>query len=118
MSLPKSLSRPALDKLLQEAPANSSDWLDKLLSQHTVVALQGAQCFQTFKLCFFGNLNQDLTDYVLRDLGLYRYESYALDREKLPFQSHTQIDQHLLYYRCLEQRIPVISSTGYRSTNG
>lgn len=58
----------------------------------------------------FGNLNQDLTDYVLRDLGLYRYESYTLDRHQLPFQSREQIKQYLLYYDCLEQAEEVLAS--------
>ncbi|WP_444957717.1 VRR-NUC domain-containing protein [Microbulbifer sp. ZKSA002] len=99
--IPKSLSRPSLEQLLLE-DSSSSDWFVKLLSQHRVLAVQGAEHFQTFKLCYFGNLNQDLTDYVLRDLGLYRYESYPLDKQNLPFQSRAQIDQYLLYYQCLE----------------
>lgn len=92
--LPQSLKRPALEQALLAqgiAPAT-------LLEAEPILAVQAAAHFETFKLCFFGNLNQDLTDWVLRDLGLYRYENYPLDRENLPFQSRAQIEQHLGYY--------------------
>ncbi|WP_193164218.1 VRR-NUC domain-containing protein [Microbulbifer hainanensis] len=101
--LPKSLKRPALELALLEQSAASAELLDALLANESLLAVQAAEHFETFKLCFFGNLNQDLTDYVLRDLGLYRYESYPLDQQHLPFQSRTQIDQHLRYYDCLAQ---------------
>lgn len=33
---------------------------------------------QVFQLLFFGNLRQDLTDFVLSELGIMRFEEYAL----------------------------------------
>lgn len=101
--LPKSLKREAVEQALL-AQGDAEDWLrSALLDAETLLAVQAAEHFETFKLCFFGNLRQDLTDYVLRDLGLYRYEDYPLDRQHLPFQSRAQIVQHLCYYDCLEQ---------------
>ncbi|WP_250463720.1 VRR-NUC domain-containing protein [Microbulbifer litoralis] len=97
--LSKALKRPALELALLEREADPA----VLLSGEPLLAVRAAEHFETFKLCFFGNLRQDLTDYVLRDLGLYRYESYPLERRHLPFQSREQIDQHLRYYHCLEQ---------------
>ncbi|MBB3062898.1 VRR-NUC domain-containing protein [Microbulbifer rhizosphaerae] len=101
--LPKTLKRQALELALLEQGADQAVLLDALLSTESLLAVQAAEHFETFKLCFFGNLRQDLTDYVLRDLGLYRYEDYPLDRRHLPFQSRAQIDQHLRYYDCLGQ---------------
>ncbi|WP_226646497.1 VRR-NUC domain-containing protein [Microbulbifer variabilis] len=107
IGLSKSLKRMELEEALI---ASSTEWREELMAEEGLLAFQGAEYFQTFKLCFFGNLNQDLTDYVLRDLGLYRYESYTLDRHQLPFQSREQIEQYLLYYDCLEQAEEVLAS--------
>lgn len=57
--------------------------------------LSDPQVFDVLKLLFFGNLNQDLTDFVLRDLGMHRYEDYRLDRETRLFRSREQIETHL-----------------------
>lgn len=101
--LPSTLKRAALEQALLERGAEQAALRDALLAGESLLAVQAAEHFETFKLCFFGNLRQDLTDYVLRDLGLFRYEDYSLDQQQLPFQSRTQIDQHLRYYDCLEQ---------------
>jgi len=104
--LPKTLKRTELEvALLEQAGLEQEGRADTgikaMLTGETLLAVQHASCFDTFKLCFFGNLNQDLTDYVLHDLGVFRYENYPLDRQNLPFQSREQIDQHLDYYRSL-----------------
>ncbi|MBN8429424.1 VRR-NUC domain-containing protein [Microbulbifer salipaludis] len=99
--LAKTLKRPAVEQALlaqQAAPIQ-----DALTVDEPLLAVQAAAHFETFKLLFFGNLNQDLTDYVLRDLGLFRYERYPLEREQLPFKSRAQIEQHLRYYDCLAE---------------
>ncbi|WP_237064448.1 VRR-NUC domain-containing protein [Microbulbifer zhoushanensis] len=101
--LPKALKRPELEQALLEQEAATPALMKALLEGETLLAVQAAEHFETFKLCFFGNLNQDLTDYVLRDLGLFRYEAYPLDREHLPFRDRKQIDRHLRYYDCLAQ---------------
>lgn len=99
--LPKTLKRQALELALLEG--GTEVLLNALMATESLLAVQAAEHFETFRLCFFGNLHRDLTDYVLRDLGLYRYEDYPLDRQHLPFQSRAQIVQHLRYYDCLEQ---------------
>ncbi|WP_323844256.1 VRR-NUC domain-containing protein [Microbulbifer magnicolonia] len=103
VSLPRTLKRPALELALLEQHSEPAVLLNALLETESLLAIQAAAHFETFKLCFFGNLNQDLTDYVLRDLGLYRYENYPLDPQSLPFQSRAQIELHLRYYDCLAQ---------------
>ncbi|MBB5211882.1 VRR-NUC domain-containing protein [Microbulbifer hydrolyticus] len=99
--LPKALKRAALEQALLQQDADAVR--SQLTDSETVLAVQGAEHFQTFKLLFFGNLNQDLTDYVLRDLGLFRYEQYPLEREQLPFQTRAQLEQHLRYYDCVKE---------------
>ncbi|MFV8782616.1 VRR-NUC domain-containing protein [Microbulbifer sp. SA54] len=95
--LPNAIKRPELEQALLEQPLDPAN----VSAGEPILAVQAAEHFETFKLCFFGNLNQDLTDWVLRDLGLYQYERYPLDRHNLPFQSRAQIEQHLQYYDCL-----------------
>ncbi|TQV72809.1 VRR-NUC domain-containing protein [Aliikangiella marina] len=95
----KKLSRGALDEMLIE--------LDKEFDLYTlidepIILLSQFEAFETFKLLFFGNLNQDLTDFVLRDLGLYRFESYQIDRNSRLFSSREQIENYLNYYQVLE----------------
>ncbi len=104
-SLPKTLKRPLLEQVLLQLNADNlqHSLAEKLRESDTVLAVNDANHFDTFKLCFFGNLRQDLTEYVLRDLGLYRFENYPLDRQNLPFQTRAQLEQHLSYYQCLEQ---------------
>ena len=66
---------------------------DRLL--HLLCGDHYLQC----QMLFFGNLNQSMTDFVLRDLGLFRYEDYALDAEHRPYRGTLEIHQHWLLYR-------------------
>ncbi len=52
-------------------------------------------------LLFFGNVYQDLTEFVLQDLGLYRYENYPIDPRHRVFNSRNELDQywHLVQLR-------------------
>jgi hypothetical protein len=47
------------------------------------------------QLMYFGNGHQSLTDFVLSDLGIFRYESYSLGRNQRWFQEPADIDQML-----------------------
>ena len=48
----------------------------------------------TFMLLFFGNAHQDLTEFVLQDLGLLRYESYQVDPYHRVFKKREEIHQY------------------------
>ncbi|TQV70110.1 VRR-NUC domain-containing protein [Exilibacterium tricleocarpae] len=103
----RTLGRGALEKaLLVQAESVGL----RLSGADTVYRINGEEAFTTFKLCYFGNLRQDLTDYVLRDLGLQTYERYSLEQRHLLFQSRAQIERHLQYYRCAEQLDTVIGA--------
>jgi hypothetical protein len=58
--------------------------------------------FQVYQLLFFGNLYQDMTDFVLNDLGLFRYEDYIIDHSSRLFESRQQINDYINYYQQLE----------------
>ena len=55
--------------------------------------------YQICQMLFFGNLNQSMTDFVLRDLGLYQYETYTIDPGHRPYRSSLEIQQHWLLYQ-------------------
>lgn len=98
----RALGREQLELALQQY-LPGDELCARLLRGETVYQLNRGDAFTTFQLCYFGNLRQSLTDYVLRDLGLQRYEHYSLEQRYLLFQSRAQIDRHLHYYRCHEQ---------------
>lgn len=97
------LSRQQLDQQLLGDESCHDELSQQLLARENLYQVLDKQYFATFKLCFFGNLRQDLTDYVLRDLGLQHYEPYPLERQQLLFGDRAQIEKHLHYYRCNEQ---------------
>ena len=85
----KSARKPELLKALFElAPACSEFGQDILQVCHQ-------QHLDTFLLLFFGNRHQDLSQFVLSDLGLHQFETYPVDREMRLFTERSQIDQWL-----------------------
>lgn len=61
------------------------------------------QTLNTIKLLFFGNSYQDLTEFVLQDLGLYQYENYTIDKQHRLFKHRDEIEQYWLINRLREQ---------------
>lgn len=59
---------------------------------------------QLFRLLFFGNLFQDLKEFVLSDLGITEFETYDLSRELRQFESRAAIDSEL-QLRLLRQAV-------------
>lgn len=56
------------------------------------VAPLGRDWARLLFLLFFGNLEQDLTDFVLAELGHVRYEAYAVDPACRPFRDREEVD--------------------------
>ncbi|MDR0216916.1 MAG: VRR-NUC domain-containing protein, partial [Comamonas sp.] len=50
---------------------------------------------ERLRLMFFGNLYQDWSEFVLADLGIFRYEAVALDAASRAFQSRADVDFYL-----------------------
>jgi hypothetical protein len=66
---------------------------------------------QIYRLLFFGNLYQDLTEFVVTDLGHVRYESYKIRRKDRLFRSREVLEHtfHLIelndaFYQIVEER--------------
>jgi hypothetical protein len=84
-----------IDQLLaQDLPAKSfAEWCpaldDRLLS-----LLVGELC-DRLRLMFFGNLAQDWSEFVLADLGIYRYETVDISPQSRGFQCRQDVDDYL-----------------------
>lgn len=92
------LSRAEVEKIIV-VRAQVSDI--EILQQHDAwFNIAGLSEFTVFKLCFFGNCYQDLSEFVLRDLGIFEYEQYRIDKQSRVFQNRQQIDAHLQYFAC------------------
>jgi hypothetical protein len=54
------------------------------------------------RLLFFGNLAQDWSEFVLAELGVYRYESVPIGAESRGFRSRLDVDRYLHLQHCRE----------------
>lgn len=100
---PRLRNRPKADLLpILRARGVASEHMEAACKD-PLLQLQGKHHFSTLKLLYFGNARQNLTDFVLRDLGIYRYESYRLDKQSRLFEQRQQIDAMLNTYAVRDQ---------------
>ena len=59
----------------------------------------GERC-ERLRLMFFGNLRQTWSEFVLADLGVFRYEAVPLDAASRAFQSRADVDGYLALHAC------------------
>lgn len=103
LSMPayKSKSRPDLVEFLLGSPtSDQSRYTDILQNGDNWVSMRGHAIWNLYSLCFFGNLYQDTSEFVLRDLGAVEYESYEIPEGYRAFRSREQIDAHMRYFEC------------------
>ncbi|HVL76895.1 MAG TPA: VRR-NUC domain-containing protein [Noviherbaspirillum sp.] len=58
---------------------------------------------ERLRLLFFGNAYQDWTEFVLADLGIYRYEQVDLSDNALGFRTRADVDHFLLLQDCRQR---------------
>ena len=75
------------------------DYFHALKQRDDFLQVVNRDCYQLCQMLFFGNLNQSMTDFVLRDLGLNQYESYSIDLAHRPYRSNLEIQQHWLLHQ-------------------
>ncbi len=87
----------------------------RLANAHPWVSVRNYPTFWLHQLLFFGDTHQDLSAFVLQDLGLVRYEPYELNPRHRQFIDRAELDDYLrflklrsLSYRLDEQ--PMLSS--------
>ncbi|RLA10805.1 MAG: VRR-NUC domain-containing protein [Gammaproteobacteria bacterium] len=92
----RKLSRSELDAILLEL--TQPGFIEQLAQSDSILQVEQKNSYTLCQMLFFGNLNQSMTDFVLRDLGLNQYESYAIDIDNRPYTSKLEIQQHWLLH--------------------
>lgn len=84
-----------LEQLLaQDLPAQSFiSWCPNL--DDRVLSLQVGEFCDRLRLMFFGNLSQEWSEFVLVDLGIYRYEPVEITPHSRGFQCRQDIEDYL-----------------------
>ncbi len=88
------LDRASLEAALLER--DDPAFVAALRAGERLLRVNARDAFLQCQMLFFGNSNQSMTDFVLRDLGLYQYEDYRIDGEFRPYRSALEIQQHWL----------------------
>lgn len=71
-------------------------FFNRLLGSDSFIKVEQKNTYLLVQMLFFGNSNQSMTDFVLRDLGLCQFENYRIDVESRPFTSNFEIEQYWL----------------------
>lgn len=85
-------------KSTQPEPRSFEEWRG-CVSEPVYWVKVAALCTQ-LRLLFFGNFRQEWSEFVLADLGVFRYEAVPFSRESRAFHSRQDIDDFLLLYEC------------------
>lgn len=89
-----------LDVQFEAQPAAATLWQTLLPEQ--VYQPLGRESIERFRLIYFGNLYQDLSQFVVADLGLMRFERYPLARDTRAFNTPEELDRYLNLQRISE----------------
>jgi len=92
----RKLKRSALDTAILEQ--DEDVFFNSLAKSDCLLQVEQKDSYRLCQMLFFGNLNQSMTDFVLRDLGLYQYENYSIDLENRPYTNTLDIEQHWLLH--------------------
>lgn len=92
------------DELLAYCQTHVADekWTGAFFDRYTLITPLHAEILLVYRLLFFGNLAQDLTEFVLEDLGVLRFETYAINKEDRLFHQRAMITQTLAYLHARE----------------
>jgi hypothetical protein len=72
-------------------------------SDERVLSLTIDALCERLRLMFFGNLHQDWSEFVLAELGIFRYEPVALTADSRAFRHRSDVDCYLQLQRSREQ---------------
>jgi len=92
-------SKPQLMQYLQ-ATRHAGHALSLACADGTVFRLSVAGLCERLRIVFFGNFRQHWSELVLTDLGIFRYESVAIDQHARAFRTRAEIDQFYSLYEC------------------
>ncbi len=76
--------------------------VERLRRHDSWVALNLVESLAVYRLLFFGDPYRDLSTFVLRDLGVYRFEAYELPAKRRLFADRRNLDAYLELMRVTE----------------
>ncbi len=82
-------------------PKSFRDWCETL--GEVAFGLNIGELCDRLRLMFFGNIHQDWTEFVLADLGIFRYEQVSFAPASRAFHSRDDVDAYLHLHRCRER---------------
>ncbi|MEN0106113.1 MAG: VRR-NUC domain-containing protein [Pseudomonas sp.] len=82
-----------------ERPFNQ--WCPEL--DDPLLTLGIGELIDRLRLMFFGNLHQDWVEFVLADLGIFRYEQVALGPDSRGFTRRADVDTYLHLWQCRQR---------------
>lgn len=116
------LQKPEISRLFQlaahEKAARKAEQLEALRERHEgshrfsawyadagdhVYHVRAKPLCDRLRLIFFGNYHQDWSEFVLSDLGVYRYEKVEFSPSARGFRTRRDIDEYLELHSCRER---------------
>jgi len=97
----RSIAKSELVALLQTDCAEQKPfkaWCPSL--EDTLLTPTIGDCCDRLRLLFFGNLNQNWSEFVLADLGVFRYEQVAFSTASRGFACRRDVNDYLHLFRC------------------
>ena len=94
--------KPALVSKIQDTNAEESIF-ERIRLELPWFELDQTDRIATFSLLFFGDRYQDLSTFVVHDLGILRLEQYTLDSKHRQFKSRQEIDCYLDWWELSER---------------
>ena len=81
----------------------NEDIVDRIRQTVSWFELDQTDRIATFSLLFFGDRHQDLSTFVVHDLGILRLERYTLDVKTRQFKTREEIDCYLSWWEFTER---------------
>ncbi|MES2104945.1 MAG: VRR-NUC domain-containing protein [Pseudomonadota bacterium] len=108
LDLPASLAAAKKADQLEALRADFGDEVRSLRDWYPVCDdciyhLQIGPLCDRLRLMFFGNLYQDWSEFVLADLGIYKYEKVEFSAASRGFRNRADVDAYLHLQRCRER---------------
>ncbi|MGY4531197.1 tetratricopeptide (TPR) repeat protein [Pseudomonas sp. TE3786] len=100
----RSANKPLLLEQLQsqlEGERPFDQWCPQL--DDPLLTLTIGELIDRLRLMFFGNLHQDWVEFVLSDLGIFRYEQVAMSADSRGFTRREDIDTYLHLWHCRQR---------------
>lgn len=109
---PKAL---VVDNILK---AYSSDVIYELIfAAKTLICKNCESEVQALLYFFFGNRHQDLSEFVLQDMGRVKYESYTIEKESRLFPNRVDFENSLLFARLSEESYLAVEADDIATIN-